>query len=45
MIAMNEIKENNYDMNILWKGNITCMWALENDVVLMIVGDSDFSLP
>jgi hypothetical protein len=45
MIAMNEIKENNYDMNILWKGNITCMWALKNDVVSMIVGDSDFSLP
>jgi hypothetical protein len=22
---MNEIKENNYDMNILWKGNIACL--------------------
>jgi hypothetical protein len=21
---MNEIKENNYDINILWKGNIAC---------------------
>jgi hypothetical protein len=21
---MNEIKENNYDVNILWKGNIAC---------------------
>jgi hypothetical protein len=24
-VLMNETKENNYDMNILWKGNITCL--------------------
>jgi hypothetical protein len=22
---MNEIKDNNYDMNVLWKGNIVCL--------------------
>jgi hypothetical protein len=40
---MNEIKENNYDVNVLWEGNIACMWVLENDFVLTIEGDSDFS--
>jgi hypothetical protein len=40
---MNEIKENNHDVNILWKGNIACVWILENDIVLTIAGDSDFS--
>jgi hypothetical protein len=29
LIAMNEIKENNHDMNILWKANIVCLWVLE----------------
>jgi hypothetical protein len=40
---MNEIKENNYDMNVLWKGNIVCMLVLENDFVLTIEDNSDFS--
>jgi hypothetical protein len=40
---MNEIKENNYDMNILWKRNIACMWVLENNFVSTIVYDSNFS--
>jgi hypothetical protein len=40
---MNEIIDNNYDMNVLRIGNITCMWVLENDFILMIAGDSDFS--
>jgi hypothetical protein len=26
---MNEIKENNYDVNVLWKGNIAYLWVLE----------------
>jgi hypothetical protein len=39
---MNEIKEKNYDVNVLWKGYIACLWVLENDFVLMIAGDSDF---
>jgi hypothetical protein len=39
---MNEIKENNYDVNVLWEGNIACMWVLENNFSLMIKGDSDF---
>jgi hypothetical protein len=43
MIAMNEIKENNYDVDVLWKGNIECLIVLENDIVLMIGGDSNFS--
>jgi hypothetical protein len=30
-------------MNVLWKENIACMWVLENDLVSMIMGDSDFS--
>jgi hypothetical protein len=29
MIDMNEIKENNYDVNVLWKGNIPCLWVLK----------------
>jgi hypothetical protein len=29
LIAMNEIKENNHDVNILWKTNILCLWVLE----------------
>jgi hypothetical protein len=40
---MNQIKENNYGMNVLWKGNITCLWVFDADFVLMITGDSDFS--
>jgi hypothetical protein len=40
---MNEINENNYDMNVLWKGNIACMWVLDTDFVSMIACDSDFS--
>jgi hypothetical protein len=38
---MNEIKENNYDVNVLWKGNIVCIWILENDFILTMAGDSD----
>jgi hypothetical protein len=33
---MNEIKENNYDMNVLWKGNIACPEVLKNDFVSTI---------
>jgi hypothetical protein len=33
---MNEIKENNYDVNVLWKENIACPEVLENDFVSMI---------
>jgi hypothetical protein len=40
---ISEIKENNYDVNILWKGNIACLWVLENDFVLTIAGNSDIS--
>jgi hypothetical protein len=40
---MNEIKENNYNMNVLWIGNIACLWVLENNFVSTIAGDSDFS--
>jgi hypothetical protein len=40
---MNEMKENNYDVNALCKGNIACLWVLENDFVSTIVGDSNFS--
>jgi hypothetical protein len=43
VIAINEIKENNYDMNVLGKENIACLWVLENDNVSRIAGDSDFS--
>jgi hypothetical protein len=43
IIAINEIKENNYDVNVLWKINITCLLLLENDFVSTIGGDSDFS--
>jgi hypothetical protein len=42
---MNEIKENHYDMNVLWKGNIACLGALENDFVSTIACDSNFSWP
>jgi hypothetical protein len=42
---MNEIKENNYDMNILSKGNIARLWVLSFDFISMIACDSDFSLP
>jgi hypothetical protein len=37
---MNEINENNYDVNVLWKEHIACLWVLENDFILMIVEDS-----
>jgi hypothetical protein len=40
---MNEIEENHYDVNVLWKENIACMWVLENDLVWTIAVDSDFS--
>jgi hypothetical protein len=40
---MNEIKENNHDVNVLEKGNIGCMWILENNLVSTIMSDSDFS--
>jgi hypothetical protein len=40
---MNEIKENNYCVNVLWKENVACLWVLENNFVLTIVGDSDSS--
>jgi hypothetical protein len=30
-------------VNVVWKGNIACLWVLKNDLVSMIVGDSDFS--
>jgi hypothetical protein len=43
IIATNEIKENNYDVNVLWKINIACLLVLENDFVSTIGGDSDFS--
>jgi hypothetical protein len=39
---MNEIKETNYDVNVLCKGNIVCLWVLENDLVSMIAADSNF---
>jgi hypothetical protein len=42
---MNEIKENNYDVNVLWNENIACLWVLENDLVSAIAGDSNFSCP
>jgi hypothetical protein len=42
---MNEIKENNYNVNVLWKGNIAYLWVLDTDFVSMIVGDSNFSWP
>jgi hypothetical protein len=42
VITMNEIKENNYDVNILWKGNIACLWILGNDHVSTIAGNPDF---
>jgi hypothetical protein len=40
---MNEIKENNYDVEVLWKENIACVWVLENDFVSTIAGDYNFS--
>jgi hypothetical protein len=36
------ILENNYDVNILLKGNISCLWVLLNDFVSMIVGQLQF---
>jgi hypothetical protein len=30
-------------LNILWKGNITFLGALENNFVFKIAGDSDFN--
>jgi hypothetical protein len=32
-----------FTFDVLWKGNITFLWVLENDIVFMIVGDSNFS--
>ncbi len=43
VIVMNEIKENNYNVNVLWKGNIACLWVVENDIFSTIEGDSNFS--
>jgi hypothetical protein len=43
VVVMNEIKENNYDVNVLWKGNMVYLWVLENYHILMNAGDSDFS--
>jgi hypothetical protein len=43
VIAINEIDENNYDVNVLWKGNIACLWVVENDIFSTIEGDSNFS--
>jgi hypothetical protein len=40
---MNEINENNYDMNVLWKGSITYLWVRDTDFVSMIALNSDFS--
>jgi hypothetical protein len=40
---MNEIKKNKYDVNVLWKGSITCPGVHKNDFVSTIVCDSDFS--
>jgi hypothetical protein len=40
---MNEINENNYDVNVLFKGNIACLWVLKNDFISMIAGNSNFS--
>jgi hypothetical protein len=31
--------------DISWKRNIIFLWVLENDFVLTIAGDSDYSLP
>jgi hypothetical protein len=45
VVAMNEIKENTYDVNVLWKENIAYMWVLENKFVSMIAHNSDFSWP
>jgi hypothetical protein len=39
---MNEIKEKNYDVNVLWKENIPCLWVLNTDFISMIACDSDF---
>jgi hypothetical protein len=36
MIVMNEIMENNYGVNVLWKENIACMCLLENDLISTI---------
>jgi hypothetical protein len=30
-------------LDILWKGNIVFLWVLENDFILMITDDSNFS--
>jgi hypothetical protein len=43
MISMNEIMENNYDVNVLWKGNIAYLFVLENDYPSTIADDSNFS--
>jgi hypothetical protein len=43
VIAINEIKENKYNVNIFWKENIACLWVLENHIVSMIANDSNFN--
>jgi hypothetical protein len=30
-------------LDVFWKENIVFLWVLENDFILMIVGDSNFS--
>jgi hypothetical protein len=30
-------------LHVLWKGNIAFLWVQENNFILMIMGDSDFS--
>jgi hypothetical protein len=30
-------------LDVFWKGNIVFLWVLENNFILMIVGDSNFS--
>jgi hypothetical protein len=42
---INDIKKNNYDVNVLWKGNIAHLWVLENNFSSMIANDFNFSLP
>jgi hypothetical protein len=40
---MNEINENKYDVNVLWKRNIAYLWVLKNNFVSMTVDYSNFS--
>jgi hypothetical protein len=40
---MNNIKENKYDVNVLWKENIAYLWVWENNFVSTIADNYDFS--